>query len=76
MAFNHENLKVYQRTLSFNAKVSNWTGQWDRRHAIADQLFRAAGSMLENIAMARQPTKLATKEENIRNTRKDVQRNT
>ena len=52
MAFNHENLKVYQRTLPFNAKVGVWTGQWDSKHAICDQLSRAAGSMLENIAMA------------------------
>lgn len=52
MAFNHENLKVYQRTLRFNAQVCIWTGQWDRKHAVSDQLSRAAGSMLENIAMA------------------------
>jgi four helix bundle protein len=52
MAFNHENLKVYQRTLPFNVKVGIWTGKWDCRHAICDQLLRAAGSMLENIAMA------------------------
>lgn len=50
--FNHENLKVYQRTLPFNAKVSDWVGQWDGRHAVCDQLARAAGSMTENIAMA------------------------
>jgi four helix bundle protein len=52
MAFSHENLKVYQRTLSFNAKVGVWTGQWDGKHAIREQLSRAAGSILENIAMA------------------------
>jgi four helix bundle protein len=52
VAFNHESLKVYQRTLPFNAKVGIWTGQWDSRHAICDQLPRAAGSVLENIAMA------------------------
>ena len=52
MAFNHENLNVYRRTLPFNAKVSQWVGHWDTRHAIADQLSRAAGSILENIAMA------------------------
>jgi four helix bundle protein len=50
MAFNHENLKVYQRTLAFNARVNDWLGQWDHRHAVCDQLERAAGSMLENIA--------------------------
>ena len=52
MAFNHENLKVYQRTLSFNVKVGVWTAQWDSKHALCDQLSRAAGSMLENIAVA------------------------
>ena len=52
MPFNHENLIVYQRVLAFNAKVSTWTAQWDSKHAICDQLSRAAGSMLENLAMA------------------------
>lgn len=52
MAFNHENLKVYQRTLSFNVKVGVWTRQWDGKHAICDQLSRAAGSILENTALA------------------------
>jgi hypothetical protein len=51
-AFNHENLKVYQRTLRFNSKVCAWIGQWDSQHAVCDQLSRAVGSMLENIAMA------------------------
>lgn len=32
MAFNHENLKVYQRTLIFNVKVQAWTEQWDNIH--------------------------------------------
>ena len=52
MPFHHENLDVYQQTLSFNAKVGVWTSQWDGKHAIRDQLARAAESMLENIAMA------------------------
>lgn len=52
MAFNHENLKVYQQTLLFNAKVSRWVCVWDTRHSICDHLPRAAGSILENIAMA------------------------
>ena len=52
MPFNHEHLKVYQRTLPFNVKVGVWTAQWDSQHAICDQLSRAAGSMLENIALA------------------------
>ena len=48
MAFNHENLVVYQRLLPFNAKVSTWTIEWDNKHALCDQLSRAAGSMLES----------------------------
>ena len=52
MSFSHESLNVYQRTPTFNAKVCAWTGQWNRKYAISDQLFRAAESMLENIAMA------------------------
>ena len=52
MSFNHENLNVYQRMLTFNVKVGIWTGEWDGKHAICDQLSRAAGSMLENVAMA------------------------
>lgn len=52
MAFNHENLNVYQRMLPFNVKVVSWTSEWDSKHAICDQLSRAAGSMLENVAMA------------------------
>ena len=52
MAFNHEGLNVYQHLLPFNAKIGIWTGEWNGRHAICDQLSRAAGSMLENVAMA------------------------
>jgi four helix bundle protein len=52
MAFNHENLNLYQRMLPFNVKAGIWTGEWDSKHAICDQLSRAAGSMLENVAMA------------------------
>jgi four helix bundle protein len=52
MNFNHENLNVYQRMLPFNVKVAIWTDEWDGKHAICDQLSRAAESMLENVAMA------------------------
>jgi four helix bundle protein len=51
MTFNHENLKVYQRTVPFNAKANSWVANWNSRHAICDHLQRAAGSMIENIAM-------------------------
>jgi len=52
MSLNHEKLKVYQRALTFNAKVCEWTSGWDKRHAIGDQLDRAAGSIIENVAMS------------------------
>lgn len=53
MAFRHENLEVYKRTLAFNAKVCDWVAQWDgSRHAIGDHLDRAATSMVEGIAVA------------------------
>jgi four helix bundle protein len=52
MALNHENLKVYQRALAFNASVPSWIEAWDARHTIRDHLPRAAESVLENIAMA------------------------
>jgi len=51
MTFNHEKLKVYQRALPFNVKASKWIAEWDGRHTICDHLGRAAGSILENIAM-------------------------
>ena len=52
MSFNHENLKVYQRTLLFNVKVGMLTSEWDSKYAICDHLSRAAASMLESIALA------------------------
>jgi four helix bundle protein len=52
MAFNHEHPEVYPRTWPFNVKVGVWTVQWDSKHALCDQLSRAAGSMLESIAVA------------------------
>ena len=52
MNFNHENLHVYQRMLPFNVMAFAWTNEWDSKHAICDQLSRAAESMLENVAVA------------------------
>ena len=40
MAFNHEKLKIYERTLRFNAKVSKWTSHWDSKHAVCGRSFR------------------------------------
>ena len=51
-AFNHEDLKVYQNALQFTARAESWVAEWDKKHAICDHLSRAAGSIVENIAMA------------------------
>jgi four helix bundle protein len=50
--FNHENLVVYQRSLSFAGAIHAQVRAWAPRHAIADHLPRAAESVVENIAMA------------------------
>lgn len=52
MALKHEKLKVYQHALPFNARVNTWVAEWDGKHAVGDQILRAAGSITENIAMA------------------------
>ena len=52
MEFSHENLDVYKRSLVFSAAVAVWVDAWDSKHAICDQLSRASGSILENIAVA------------------------
>ncbi len=52
MPFSHENLHVYRHALAFNKLVLGWISQWDRKHAICDQLERAACSIMENIAVA------------------------
>ena len=51
-AFNHENLQVYQNALRFAAEAESWVAGWDKKHAICDHLPRAAGSIVENIAMS------------------------
>lgn len=52
MEFNHERLEVYQLALLFNAQVTGFVSGWDTRHSIADHFPRAAGSVLENLAVA------------------------
>ncbi|MEK9138353.1 MAG: four helix bundle protein [Bacteroidota bacterium] len=52
MTFNHEQLKVYQNALHFTANTESWVAVWDKKHAICDHLPRAAGSIVENVAMA------------------------
>ncbi len=52
MPFSHEKLVVYQEALEFNARAADWSSDWDRKHAVCDQLSRAAESIVERIAMA------------------------
>jgi four helix bundle protein len=50
--FAHEQLQVYGKALSFGAKVNAWTGIWNKKHALVDQLYRASESLLINLAEA------------------------
>jgi len=50
--FAHEKLQVYGKALDFAAKAAAWTSTWDKRHALVDQLDRAAESVLSNLAEA------------------------
>jgi four helix bundle protein len=48
--FTHEKLQVYAKALEFIAQVGNWTSKWEKKHAIADHLPRAAESVALNLA--------------------------
>lgn len=50
--FAHEKLEVYQKSLSFVAAASDLVLQWDRKHAVTDQLDRASDSLVVNLAEA------------------------
>jgi four helix bundle protein len=49
-AFNHEDLTVYQRALSFFGVIEPIAFRWESKHAIKNHLLRAAESVVENIA--------------------------
>ena len=46
VVFYHEKLQVYQLGLAFYADVDGWMSAWDSKHAVCDQLQRAAESMV------------------------------
>jgi four helix bundle protein len=46
----HHKLKVYGKSLALVASVSKYSGQWDKRHAVVDQLCRASESIVLNLA--------------------------
>jgi four helix bundle protein len=50
--FAHEKLHVYTKALDFAARTAGWSSAWDRRHALVEQLARAAESLLLNLAEA------------------------
>jgi four helix bundle protein len=50
--FAHEKLHAYNKALAFAGKAAAWTGSWDKKHALVDQLSRAAESIALNLAEA------------------------
>jgi four helix bundle protein len=48
----HQKLKVYNKALAVVATLSNHSAPWNKRHAVVDQLYRAAESIILNIAEA------------------------
>jgi four helix bundle protein len=48
--FAHEKLQVYGKALVFVAVASGFSGSWSRKHAVVDQLGRAADSLILNPA--------------------------
>lgn len=61
--FNHERLKVYQKTLCFLEKVEAIIEDWDKRHAITDHFDRATESVLINLAESCR--EISTKQRNV-----------
>ncbi len=45
-----DKLKVYDRALASVASLARLSGEWDKRHAVVDQLVRASESVLLNLA--------------------------
>jgi hypothetical protein len=48
--FSLEKLKVYDRALASVASLAQLSADWDKRHAVVDQLLRASESGVLNIA--------------------------
>ena len=48
--FSHLKLRVYEKALASVARLAAYSGQWDKRHAVVDQLQRASESIVLNIA--------------------------
>ncbi len=50
--FAHDKLDVYKKALQFVAAASGFVAQWDKKHAVTDQLARASDSLVLNLAEA------------------------
>ena len=48
--FSLEKLKVYDRALGCVASLTQISADWDKRHAVVDQLLRASKCVILNIA--------------------------
>lgn len=48
--FSLEKLKVYERALASVAGLAQLSANWDKRHAVVDQLLRASESVVLNLA--------------------------
>jgi len=46
----HQKLKVYGKALAVVASLARHSAQWDKRHAVVDQLCRASESIVLNLA--------------------------
>ena len=59
----HQKLKVYGKALAVVASLTNHSGQWDKRHAVVDQLGRASESVVLNLAEGVRVSNLAHKQQ-------------
>ena len=50
--FSLEKLKVYERALASVASLAQLSSDWDKWHAVVDQLLWAAESVVSNLAEA------------------------
>jgi four helix bundle protein len=59
----HQKPKVYGKALAVVASLTNQSGQWDKRHAVVDQLCRASESVVLNLAEGVRVGTLARKQQ-------------
>jgi hypothetical protein len=59
----HQKLKVYGKALAAVAGLTNHSVQWDKRHAVVDQLCRASESVVLNLVEGVRVSNLAHKQQ-------------